>query len=314
MNNGGNGAFIETKQFHRFKEFCDACRKYKYIGVCYGVPGIGKTLSARHYANWDNVASFKASHSSHLRNLSSILDSTVALYTATVVNSAGHVAREIETQRKLLRDIRIADLSRQQDESLEEIRRCETAEKDALSVDKNHSYSMIQEVASAAGDSMRHIHKQFWDKKQATPDPTDLIIIDETDRLRMTELEQLRAIFDEGGTGMVMIGMPGLEKRLARYAQLYSRIGFVHEFKPLAQEDVRQLLREGWAPAGVPLPTQRMIDEEAVAALVRIAEGKFRLLSRLFQQIGRVMEINGLDKVTREVVDAARESLVIGTG
>jgi hypothetical protein len=56
-----------------------------------------------------------------------------------------------------------------------------------------------------------------------------------------------------------------------------------------------------------------VIDEEALATRIRIAEGKLRLLYRLLQQIGRVMEINSLDKVTPEVVEAAREGLVIGT-
>ena len=85
------------------------------------------------------------------------------------------------------------------------------------------------------------------ERSREAGDPTDLLLVDEVDRLKMSGLEQLRAIFDGGGIGLVLIGMPGLERRLARYAQLYSRIGFVHEFRPLGTAEVRSLLA-GWRP------------------------------------------------------------------
>jgi hypothetical protein len=54
------------------------------------------------------------------------------------------------------------------------------------------------------------------------------------------------------------------------------------------------------------------MDTATAAAIIRITGGNFRLLNRLLTQIERVLEINAQKEVTKAVVEAARESLVIG--
>ena len=140
-----------------------------------------------------------------------------------------------------------------------------------------------------------------------------LLIIDEADRLKTPVLEQLRDHYDRSQMGVILIGMPGIEKRLARYPQLYSRIGFVHEYRPLSAGELAFVLQRHWATVGLKLSADDFTDTEAIAAVHRITSGNFRLVQRLFAQITRVLEINGLRVISREVVETARESLVIGT-
>ena len=67
------------------------------------------------------------------------------------------------------------------------------------------------------------------------------------------------------------------------------------------------------APAGVELPDQQLLPE-VIASLIRMTGGNFRLLARLLTQIERVLRVNDLHLVSNAVVEAARESLVIGPG
>jgi hypothetical protein len=155
------------------------------------------------------------------------------------------------------------------------------------------------------------VFAEYAAREKAVADPTTLIVVDEADRLRMNSLEQLRAIFDEGAAGLILIGMPGIEQRVARFAQLYSRIGFVHEFRPLGETEIEKLLDNHWLPRGVHLPEVPMT-AEVKASIIRMTGGNFRLLKRLLAQIERVLEANSIEIITAEAVLLARESLVIG--
>jgi hypothetical protein len=111
--------------------------------------------------------------------------------------------------------------------------------------------------------------------------------------------------------GLILIGMPGIEKRLARYPQLYSRVGFVHHYRVLSAEEQAFVLARHWPELCLHDP-QDFTTAEALATIIRITSGNFRLTARLVAQIKRVLDINHLTVVTKEVVEAARESLVIG--
>jgi hypothetical protein len=296
-------AIVETLEHRRFAEFCDACRRYKYIGLCYGPPGVGKTLSARNYSRWDKVKESDRwdSGPGQVPTLDTVF------YTPSVVNAPGSVSSDIRQCRDTLRDLAKRPLRLEKEERLKVIRRRDEEYHAKLLYEIDWLAESLPECHPTYGE----VAKEYSIKELQIRDPTTLILIDEADRLRMASLEQVRAIFDAGEISVILIGMPGLEKRLARYPQFYSRIGFVHEFRPLGISEIRQLLEQRWTPPGVHLPA-KPLDQETVAAIIRITGGNFRLLNRLLTQMERILEINALQEVTKAVVEAARESLVIG--
>ena len=302
-NRSQPSAIVETLEHRRFAEFCDACRRYKYIGLCYGPPGVGKTLSARNYSRWDKVKESDRwdSGPGQVPTLDTVF------YTPSVVNAPGNVSSDIRRCRDTLRDLAIRPLRLEKEERLGVIRRRDEEYHAKLLYEIDWLAESLPECHPTYGE----VAKEYSIKELQIRDPTTLILIDEADRLRMASLEQVRAIFDAGEISVILIGMPGLEKRLARYPQFYSRIGFVHEFRPLGISEIRQLLEQRWTPPGVHLPA-KPLDQETVAAIIRITGGNFRLLNRLLTQMERILEINALQEVTKAVVEAARESLVIG--
>ncbi len=89
-------SFQITKQHRRFCEFAAAVRRHRYIGVCYGAPGLGKTLSARTYAastDWERWANRRYSTESTLP--ASLLESRTVMYTPEVAMTARQLNNEV---------------------------------------------------------------------------------------------------------------------------------------------------------------------------------------------------------------------------
>jgi DNA transposition AAA+ family ATPase len=113
----------------------------------------------------------------------------------------------------------------------------------------------------------------------------ELLIVDEANRLKDAGLELMRDFADRGEFGLVLLGIPGLEKRLMRAPQLYSRVGFAHEMEPLSDEETRDFLEKRWSHR-VKTYSDDFTDKETVATILRITRGNIRLIERLMLQVG----------------------------
>ncbi len=208
--------FIATLEHRRFTEFCETCRRYRYVGLCYGTPGVGKTLSALHFSRAELARTHDAARREPLYGRP--LDT--AFYTARVINSPARVATGIKSVCDRLVLLAQGPVRRQAEIALGTIRI------------RNENYRRPHpELASLPHPEEFMPRPTYFEglmeweaKARALGDPTTLILIDEADRLRTDSLEEVRSLFDGGGVGLVMIGMPGIEKRMARYPQLYSRM------------------------------------------------------------------------------------------
>ena len=263
------GTFLVTREHKRFVEFANAVRRNATIGLCHGRAGVGKTLSARRYANWDLIepliTTWGRREDSDKKVYAASSRARTLFYTPPVGGSISALRKDIQPFIMRL----------------------------CVCID---SYGNPK-----------------WAERPLTPlGLIELVIIDEAERLTMTGLEFLRDQFDRSDAGLILIGMPGIEKRMSKYPQLYSRIGFVHEYPPLSKDEMQFVLQRQWRKWGFGQDDADFTDDRVAAAIIRLTAGNFRLLQRLFMQIERIARINEMAAITEDVVEAAAQTLVIG--
>jgi len=101
-------------------------------------------------------------------------------------------------------------------------------------------------------------------------------------------LECVRDISDLTEVLVVLVGMETMERRIARYPQLSSRVAQVVHFEPLTEQDVRMTARQ---------MAEVQIADDLLAALHRQSEGRMRLVMNGLATIERHAKTNGLTRV-----------------
>ncbi len=259
--------FLLTKEYLRFTEFANACAQYRYIGLCYGSPGVGKTMSARYYSAYDLVNQYDRMNTVDVATQQQLQQCKAVFHTIEITNTPKRLWISLYNKMQILGTALLQAQGK-------------------------------MDIAQIALEAV-----------QSCP----LVIVDEADRLKMNTLEQLRHIYDTYGFGLVLIGMPGIEKKLMRYAQLYSRIGFAHEFRPLGKKDLLPVIEQLCQSLDIKSNPNSTQHEQAINTIMAFTRGNFRLTQRLFGQIKRILQINQLEYLDKEVVEAARNLLVIGS-
>ena len=287
MKTNSNDEFLVTKEHKRFVEFCNACYEYEYIGICHGYPGIGKTMSATKYSRQDEISEIKIIGGSAEDNLhvpSDLADVKSTLFTPipgkTVTSNFNLLSTNIRRTNRVIISAR-----------------------EKINPIVNPPNCPLFEIRESA----EIIHPQN--------ECCEIIIVDEAERLTYAGVEMVRDFYDRDQTvkAIIFIGMPGLEKRMSRYPQLYSRVGFVHEYKAMSKDEMIFILERYWQNLDSKLNLDDFADHEAMTEVIKIVNGNFRLLNRLFTQISRIMKLNNLSHITKEVIEASRECLLIGT-
>src|SRR5699024_3916158 len=206
-----NQRFIVTKEQLRFTEFANAVRRDTTIGLWFGPAGVGKTLPARRYARWDQTHDL-------LTDWGPRTEEDAKVYAALAKSRTVLYTPSVLTTPRLL-----------QEELHEVVTRT--------------NICIEQHLRPSQGPIVTSRKRRFENY-------VELIIVDESERLRAPALELLRDRYDRDSIALILIGMPGLEKQFSHYPQFYSRVGFAHQYRPLGQDELRFVLQRHWGSLG----------------------------------------------------------------
>jgi hypothetical protein len=148
--------------------------------LCYGLPGVGKTLSARRNSRADLLIGVDPWLDPPLKPP---LPDTI-FYTTAVINTPARIASDLSHARERLTGIAVRPIEREAHAVLEEIRLRDEARRREILEKPGCS-----PCDRPAVDPVYFQTYQFYQaRKKEVSDPTTLIVVDEADRLQMNSL------------------------------------------------------------------------------------------------------------------------------
>lgn len=158
--------------------------------------------------------------------------------------------------------------------------------------------SMLHDIATELGIEPEgtnvNVFRQIKNDLISTP---RIIFIDEADYLTRSNnwrlLETLRDLHDMSGSSFVFVGMGGIQGKLRRKHQLWSRVSQIVEFQPLSSKEISFL---GAELAGLEIP------EKVAIHLYAETTGDFRDVMVALSHLERMARANSRTDVNKDMV------------
>src|SRR5574344_1707969 len=170
---------------------------------------------------------------------------------------------------------------------------------DAIYVRCNHKMSprwllseIVEELDEIPCYQSAHLFKQIEDKLKFN---TKILVIDEIDFLlnNASAIEVVRDLHDKIGIPIVLVGMSLAEQKLKRFKHIYDRLLCILKFQPLTKSDVQKIIKE----------LADVNFEDDVIDFICNKYNQFRQLVKLINKIENIAKINGLDLITKEILE-----------
>lgn len=134
---------------------------------------------------------------------------------------------------------------------------------------------------------------------------TELIVVDEADRLTEESFDVLRHIHDKTGCNIVIVGLPDLIDVIESQDKFASRVAPKMQFKPLPMEEIHSVVLPQMVFTNWRYSPDSEVDRALGERIWKIFEPSLRNVRNMLQIADQMASFEGKSIITRDTVDRA---------